>query len=97
MSLAQGSYSTASSIMFLLSLSDMLEDYTRQKAKNALTNSLAINIENVWKVCDDSTSLVPLSSIQIDDVVRVQTGNMIPVDGTIVNGEASINESSMTE
>ena len=96
MSLAQGSYSTASSIMFLLSLSDMLEDYTRQKAKNALTNSLAINIENVWKVCDDSTSLVPLSSIQIDDVVRVQTGNMIPVDGTIINGEASINESSMT-
>ena len=75
----------------------MLEDYTRQKAKNALTRtSLAINIENVWKVCDDSTSLVPLSSIQIDDVVRVQTGNMIPVDGTIVNGEASINESSMT-
>ncbi len=90
------SYSTAGSIMFLLNISELLEDYTRKKTKNVLIKSLAINVDSVWLVNEDTEISIPISQLQIGDKIIVHTGNMIPVDGVICAGEAMINQSSMT-
>lgn len=94
--LLQKNYKTAGTIMFLLSVSSLLEDYTRARTKAALTDSLAIKTEQVWVVDGDVERLMPMADLQVDDCIRVRTGSIIPVDGTIVDGEANINESSMT-
>lgn len=94
--LLQKNYKTAGTVMFLLSVSSLLEDYTRARTKAALTDSLAIKTEQVWVVDGDVERLMPMADLQVDDCIRVRTGSIIPVDGTIVDGEANINESSMT-
>lgn len=95
-SLAYGSFDSAASIMFLLSISGLLEDYTRKRTKNALTSSLAVNIDTVWLVTKDAEILVPLSEIKKEDKIKIRTGGMIPVDGIIADGEAMVNEATMT-
>lgn len=93
----QRSFSTASSIMFLLSLSELLEDYTRRRTKNALTQSLAVNVDSVWLCREDGAELsIPMNQLAVGDRIRVRTGAVIPVDGTVTDGEAMVNESSMT-
>jgi heavy metal translocating P-type ATPase len=94
--IAGGSVSTASSVMTLLNVSSLLEGYTRKKTQNALSDSLAINIDTVWKVTDDCPKKVPLKSVLPGDVLRVQHGNMIPIDGIVKSGEAEVNEAAMT-
>lgn len=91
-----GSYSTASSVMTLLKLSSLLESYTRRKTKNTLSDSLAINIDKVWKVTGSHIERVPLKLIALGDIIRVQQGSMIPIDGAVSAGEAGVNESAMT-
>ena len=95
-SILSGSVSTASSVMTLLNISSLLEGYTRKKAKSALSNSLALNIDKVWRISDDGEEYVPLSSIQLGDIIRIRQGSMIPVDGIVKYGSAGVNESSMT-
>jgi len=100
-SLYKHNFSSVGSMMFLLSISDLLEEYTMQKTKHTLKNSLAINVDSVWLVSEDEDgneveSLAPLSEIKKSDKIRVRTGAMIPVDGVIADGDAMINESSMT-
>ena len=95
-SILSGSPSAASSIMTLLGISSLLEDYTRKKAKNALSDSLSLNIDKVWRIDGGTETLVPLSNIKIGDTVRARTGSMIPVDGFVTVGSAGVNESSMT-
>lgn len=95
-SLCHGSVSSASSVMLLLRLSEHISEYTKYRARNVLTKSLALNIEKVWMVKDGIDILVPLAEIQRGDQLRIQMGQLIPVDGTVVSGEALINESSMT-
>ncbi|OOM79650.1 putative copper-exporting P-type ATPase V [Clostridium puniceum] len=92
----QKEYSTASSIMFLLNVSELLENYARKKAKNVLSKSLAINIDNVWLANDEVEVLIPISELQVGDKIRVNTGYMIPVDGIVHTGIAMVNQSSMT-
>lgn len=92
----QKEYSTASSIIFLLNISDLLEEYARKKAKNVLSKSLAINIDSVWLANDEIDRLIPISDLQVGDKIRVNTGNMIPVDGLVWKGIAMVNQSSMT-
>lgn len=94
--LLQRNFKTAGTIMFMLSISSLLEDYTRAKTKAALTDSLAIKADKVWLVQDGTEVLIPMSELQVDDVICVRTGSIIPVDGTVVSGEANINEASMT-
>lgn len=89
-------FGTASSVMFLLSLSELLEDYTRQRAKLALTEQLALNIDNVWKVTEGEPVSVPFSSIEVGDRVIVYAGNIIPFDGTVTDSEAMVNQATMT-
>lgn len=95
-SVLNGSYSTASSVMTLLNISSLLEGYTRRKAKNALSDSLALNIDKVWMVKDGCEQSIPLVDVAIGDVLRVRQGSMIPVDGKVVGGTAGVNEASMT-
>ena len=95
--LLQGQYQPASSMMFLLSISDALEDYTVQKAKSTLKDSLALNIDTVWVVGEDGEEKqVPAMDIAKGDKIKVHMGDVIPVDGKVVGGEGMVNEASMT-
>jgi len=95
--LLQGQYQPASSMMFLLSISDALEDYTVQKAKSTLKDSLALNIDTVWVVGDDGEEKqVSAMEIKKGDKIKIHMGDVIPVDGKVVDGEAMVNEASMT-
>ncbi|MCM1529822.1 MAG: heavy metal translocating P-type ATPase [Alistipes sp.] len=94
--LIQKNHKTAGSIMFLLSVSSLLEDYTRERTRAVLTDSLAVKVDKVWLINGETDVLIPISDLKVGDCIRVRTGSMIPVDGEIVNGEAYINESSMT-
>ena len=93
---AQRTPKTAASIMLLLRISECLEDYTRKKTKDALAGSLAVNVDRVWLVTETGDVRVPLASVRTGDRIRVQAGNLIPVDGTVRAGDAMVNESSMT-
>ncbi|MBR3361850.1 MAG: heavy metal translocating P-type ATPase [Lachnospiraceae bacterium] len=92
----QGSHQTASSIMFMLGITEALEEHTRKQTVSALENSLALQVENVWLVTDSGDVKIPVRDIQTGNLLRVQSGSMVPVDGTVVSGEAMINESSLT-
>ena len=94
--LSQGMYTEVNSILFLLKLSGLLEDYTRKSTKNALAQSLSLNVDTVWKATDGTPIRVPLSKIQKDDCVIFRDGIVIAVDGTVVSGQALVNEASMT-
>ncbi len=94
--LAQRNFRTARTIMLLLSVSSLLEDYTHARTKAVLTSSLAIKADKVWLAGDDEDVLIPISQLQAGDKIRVRTGSVIPVDGEITEGEAYINEASMT-
>lgn len=95
-SILNGSYGTASSVMTLLNISSLLEGYTRKKAKTALSDSLSLNIDKVWKLEDGEFVHTSLKNIVPGDIVRVQQGSMIPIDGTVYSGEAGVNEAAMT-
>lgn len=94
--LVQKNYKTAGTIMFMLSISALLEDYTRARTKAALTDSLAVKTDKVWLVKGDTDVLIPMSELNVGDCIRVRTGSVIPVDGEVTDGEANINEASMT-
>ncbi len=95
--LLNGQYQPASSMMFLLSISDALEDYTLQKAKSTLKDSLALNIDNVWVVGEDGEEKqCPAVDIDKGDKIKVHMGDVIPVDGKVIDGEGMVNEASMT-
>lgn len=90
-------YKPASSMMFLLSISDALEDYTIQKAKSTLKDSLALNIDTVWVVGDDGEERqCPAVDIDKGDKIKIHMGDIIPVDGKVIEGEGMVNEASMT-
>ncbi len=95
-SICCGSFSTASSTMFLLNLSDTLLDYSNARAKHALAQSLAIKVDNVWMVKNGIEVSVSLNDIKIADVIRIRKGSIIPIDGNIVRGDALVNEATMT-
>lgn len=90
-------YKPASSMMFLLSISDELEDYTLQKAKSTLKDSLALNIDTVWVVKDDGKEKQhPIIDIDKGDKIKIHMGDVIPVDGKVIEGDGLVNEASMT-
>ena len=90
-------YKPASSMMFLLSISDALEDYTLQKAKSTLKDSLALNVDTVWVVGEDGEEKqCPAVDIDKGDKIKIHMGDVIPVDGKVIEGDGMVNESSMT-
>lgn len=94
--LAQRNFKTAQTIMLLLSVSSLLEDYTHARTRAVLTSSLAIKADKVWLANGDEDVLIPIGDLKIGDRIRIRTGSIIPVDGEITEGEAYINEASMT-
>ncbi|MDR1573629.1 MAG: heavy metal translocating P-type ATPase [Clostridiales Family XIII bacterium] len=92
----RGRFATASSVIFLIGLSDLLEEYTRRKTKNALAESLLIRMDSVWIDRDGEAVSVKMSELRPGDNVIVRTGSMIPVDGVVRSGEALVNQSTMT-
>jgi heavy metal translocating P-type ATPase len=90
-------YKPASSMMFLLSISDALEDYTLQKAKSTLKDSLALNIDTVWVVGENGEEKqCPAVDIGKGDKIKIHMGDVIPVDGKVIEGDGMVNEASMT-
>ena len=87
---------TASSIMFLLGIGEILEEWTHKKSVDDLAKSMSLNIDKVWKVEEDHEIQVSSNQIKADDIVHVQMGNMIPFDGIVIAGEAMVNQSSLT-
>jgi len=91
-----GDPDTGASIMFLLGLSEILEDWTRKKSEDDLARALALNVEKTWLIKDGKEVPVSLSEVYRDDVIVVRKGNIIPLDGVIVKGDLSVNQASMT-
>ena len=94
--LFRGMNKEVNSIIFLLRVSELLEEYTKKRTKKALVQSLAVKTDAVWKRTDGKDEAVPLSSVKKDDVVVFRDGGMIAVDGMVISGEALVNESFMT-
>lgn len=96
-SMLRADFSTAGSIMFLLTIGDILEEWTHKKSVDDLARTMSLNIEKAWiRTADGQEVLVPLNKIGIGDLVIVRTGCMIPLDGKVAEGEAMVNQSSMT-
>ena len=95
-SLLRKEFNTASNIMLMLKISELLEDYTRQKVTLQLGDSLMSKFDKVWIYEDGQEQEIAMSDLKQGQVVIVQTGSMVPIDGEIVDGEAMVNESSFT-
>ena len=95
-SLLRRDFSTASSVMFMLNLGEILEEWTHKKSVADLAGAMSLNIDRVWLRVGESETLVPIGDVKVGDCIVVRTGNMIPLDGTVVSGEATVNQSSMT-
>ncbi|MCR5627242.1 MAG: heavy metal translocating P-type ATPase [Lachnospiraceae bacterium] len=96
-SLIRGDFSTASSVMFLLGIGELLEEWTHKKSVNDLAKSMALNVDRVWLITQDNDEvLVSVKDVEENDLIHIRTGGLIPLDGVIVKGEAMINQASLT-
>ncbi len=95
-SMLQRDFDTASSVMFLLSLGDLLESWTRKKSAEDLARCMSLNVDRVWLKTGENETLVPLAQIQSGDQVVVRMGGMIPLDGVVTQGEVMVNQASLT-
>ena len=94
--LVTGDYKTASSVMFLLGIGDTLEEWTHKRTVDDLARRMSLNVDKVWLATDTGEVLTDSSKIVCGDKVVVQMGNMIPFDGEVCDGEAMVNQASMT-
>ena len=95
-SLLTGDYSTASSVMFLLGVGDLLEEWTHKKSVDDLARSMALKADKVWLRKDGSEIQIPISQVAPGDEISVRVGSVIPLDGTVVSGEAMVNQATLT-
>lgn len=95
-SLIRGDYKTAGAVMFLLSMGEILEEWTHKKSVGDLARSLSLNIDKVWLVTDDTEVQVSAAQIKEGDRIRVHMGAVIPFDGIVMEGEALVNQASLT-
>ena len=95
-SLARGDFSTAGSVMFMLKLGEILEEWTHKKSVADLAGAMSLHVDKVWLQVDGTEVLTDVGTVQPGDHVVIRTGGMIPLDGRVVSGEAMVNQSSMT-
>ena len=95
-SIARNNMNTAGSIMFLLGIGEILEEWTHKKSVDDLARSMSLNVGKVWLCQGEQDVLVSTSDVREGDLVRVHMGNIIPFDGTVVSGEAMVNQASLT-
>ena len=95
-SVFRGDMDTASSVMFLLGVGELLEEWTHKKSVDDLARTMSLNVSRVWQKTGDQELLVSASQIREGDLVVVHMGNVIPFDGLVEEGEAMVNQSSLT-
>ena len=95
-SIIRNDYSTAASVMFLLRLGELLEEWTRKKSLGDLARCMSLNVDRVWLKTSDTEVLVPITQVKAGDTICVHTGNVIPLDGRVLSGEACVNQASLT-
>ena len=95
-SMLRGDFSTASSVMFLLGFGEILEDWTHKKSVDDLARSMSLNVSKVWLITEDSEVQVGTDEIKPGDRVRIHMGTVSPFDGIVTEGEAMVNEASLT-
>lgn len=95
-SVIRGDFATAGSVMYLLGIGETLEEWTHKKSVGDLARSMSLNISKVWLMCDGQEVQVAADQIQAGDEVRIHMGNVIPFDGVVTDGEAMVNQASLT-
>ena len=95
-SILRSDFDTAGSVMFLLGIGELLEEWTHKKSVDDLARTMSLNVGKVWLKTEDQAVLVPSSKIKAGDQVVVHMENVIPFDGEVVDGEAMINQASLT-
>ncbi|MBR2737377.1 MAG: heavy metal translocating P-type ATPase [Lachnospiraceae bacterium] len=91
-----GDFETASSVMFMLKIGELLEDWTHKRSVDDLAERMSLNVDKVWVRCGGTEVLTPVNEVAPGDVIVVRAGGLIPLDGTVLEGEASVNQASMT-
>lgn len=95
-SLLRGDHDTASTVMFLLGIGDLLEEWAHRKSIEDLAGMMALNVDKAWRISAGQEELVPVSDIKTGEEVIVRVGNMIPLDGKVISGMAMVNQATMT-
>ncbi len=95
-SMLMGDFETASSVMFLLSTGEMLEEWTRRKSIGDLARAMSLKVGQVWLKTDGKDKLTDIKNVKAGDLISVHTSNIIPLDGTVIKGEISVNQALMT-
>ena len=95
-SLVRGDFDTAGSVMFMLHLGELLEDWTHKKSVSDLAGAMSLNVDKVWCLAEGQEVLRSVKDVGLGTQIIVRTGNMIPLDGKVVSGEAMVNQASMT-
>lgn len=95
-SLLRRDLKTADSVMFLLGIGEILEEWTHKKSVDDLARSMSLNISRVWVLADGREVLTDTGKVRAGDQVVIRMGNVIPFDGTVVRGNGAVNQASMT-
>lgn len=95
-SVLRGDFATAGSVMFLLEIGELLEEWTHKKSVDDLARSMSLNIDKVWLLKDGTEVLIPASKVEQNDLIVVHMGNVIPFDGDVVSGEGMVNQATLT-
>ena len=95
-SVIRGDYDTAGSVMFMLRLGEILEEWTHKKSVADLASAMSLHVDNVWMQVDGTEVLTKITDVRPGDRIVVRTGSLIPLDGTVAEGEAMVNQASLT-
>ena len=95
-SMLQGNFNTAASVMFMLRIGEILEEWSHKKSVADLAGAMSLNVDKVWVKVGDTEVLTPIEEVKTGDIISARMGNMIPLDGKVVAGEASVNQASIT-
>ena len=95
-SMARGDFATAGSVMFMLHLGEILEEWTHKKSVADLASAMSLRVDSVWQQVNGAEVLTKITDVKPGDRIVIRTGGMIPLDGRVVEGEAMVNQSSLT-
>ena len=95
-SMVRGDFATAGSVMFMLRLGEILEEWTHKKSVADLAGAMSLRVEQVWLKTGEAETLVPIQTVKAGDEIVVRTGSLIPLDGRVIAGEAMVNQASLT-
>lgn len=95
-SLVRGEFDTAGSVMFMLRIGEILEEWTHKKSVEDLAGAMALNVDKVWLKNGETEVLVPIGDVKAGDHIVVRTGNLVPLDGKVFSGEMTVNQASIT-